>query len=44
MTGLRAVPQKGQGSASAAAPLLTFSFHLKLFIYLGPVANAKLNP
>lgn len=27
---------------SAAAPLLSLSFHLKLFIYLGPVANAEL--
>lgn len=41
MTGLCAVPQKG--SASAAAPLLSLPFHLKLFIYLGPVANAELN-
>lgn len=33
-----------QGSTSAAAPLLTLSFHLKLLIYLGPIANAKLYP
>lgn len=38
------IPQMGQKSASAVAPLLSLSFHLKLFIYLGPVANAELNP
>lgn len=39
-----AVHQKGRGAASAAAPLLTSSFHLKLFTSLVPVANDKLNP